>query len=177
LLPGCQPGQARDRRSAKRPREADAESAHCRTRAMEADGQPERPEESAHRVRDGPVVKARETPDGAVLVSADNFTRAESDLYFSKIVSDGGFGRLTHIRELTPLDKQLVVRSNRDTLYSAGVFDLDTGPVTISLPHPGGRFMSMQVITEDQHVPAVFYGQGEHTLTRDDIGTQYGMVA
>ncbi|MGA7049972.1 MAG: DUF1254 domain-containing protein [Mycobacterium sp.] len=110
-------------------------------------------------------------------MSADNFTRAESDLYFSNVVNDGGFGKFTHIRELTPLDKQLVVRSNRDTLYSAGVFDLDAGPVTVSLPDPGSRFMSMQVITEDHYVPAVFYGPGEHTLDRDDIGTRYVMVA
>jgi hypothetical protein len=123
------------------------------------------------------MVSARTTPDGAVLVSADNFTRAESDLYFGNVVRDGGFGKFTHIRELTPLDKQLVVRSNRDTLYSAGVFDLDAGPVKISLPDSGGRFMSMQVITEDHYVPAVFYGRGEHTLTRDDIGTRYVMVA
>ena len=112
-----------------------------------------------------------------MLVIADNFIRAESDLYFGNIVGDGGFGKLNHIRELTPLDKQLVVRSNRDTLYSAGVFDLDAGPVTITMPDPGGRFMSMQVITEDHYVPAVFYGQGEHTLTRDDIGTRYVAVA
>ena len=112
-----------------------------------------------------------------MLVTADNFIRAESDLYFGNIVGDGGFGKLNHIRELTPLDKQLVVRSNRDTLYSAGVFDLDAGPVTITMPDPGGRFMSMQVITEDHYVPAVFYGQGEHTLTRDDIGTRYVAVA
>ncbi len=122
-------------------------------------------------------VNARKTADGAVLVSADNFTRAESDLYFCKVVEDSGFGKFMHIRELTPMDKQLVVRSNRDTLYSAGVFDLDAGPVTITLPDPGGRFMSMQVITEDHYVPAVFYGQGEHTLTRDEIGTRYVMVA
>ena len=37
--------------------------------------------------------------------------------------------------------------------------------------------MSMQVITEDHYVPGVFYGQGEHTLTRDDIGTRYAMAA
>jgi hypothetical protein len=123
------------------------------------------------------MVKSRKTPDGAVIVSPDNFTRAESDLYFSNVVKDSGFGKFTHIRELTPIYKQLVVRSNRDTLYSAGVFDLDAGPVTVSLPDPGGRFMSMQVITEDQYVPAVFYGHGEHTLTRADIGTRYVMVA
>jgi hypothetical protein len=34
---------------------------------------------------------------------------------------------------------------NRDTLYSSAVFDLDAAPVTITLLHPGKRFMSMQV--------------------------------
>jgi hypothetical protein len=122
-------------------------------------------------------VTARTIADGAVLVSADNFTRAESDRYFGNVVKGGGFGKFMHIRELTPLDNQLVIRSNRDTLYSAGVFDLDAGPVALSLPDPRGRFMSMQVITEDHYVPAVFYGQGEHTLARDDIGTRYVMAA
>ena len=109
-------------------------------------------------------VNERRTPDVAVLVSADNFVRAESDLYFGNVVTDGGFGKFTHIRELTPLDKQVVVRSNRDTLYSAAIFDLDAGPVTITLPDAGGRFMSMQVITEDHYVPAVFYGRGHTRL-------------
>jgi hypothetical protein len=122
-------------------------------------------------------VTARKTSDGRVLVSPDNFIRAESDLYFGNVVNDGGFGHFNHIRGLMPLDKQLVVRSNRDTLYSAGVFDLDAGPVTISLPDAGGRFLSMQVINEDHYVPAVFYGRGAPTLTRDEIGTRYVMAA
>ena len=33
------------------------------------------------------------------------------------------------------------------------VFDLDAGPVTITLPDAGKRFMSMQVINEDQYTP------------------------
>jgi hypothetical protein len=121
-------------------------------------------------------VNAHKAPDGAVLVSADNFIRAESDRYFGNIVSGGGFAGFMHIRELTPMDRQLVVRANRDTLYSAGVFDLDAGPVTVSLPDAAGRFMSTQVITEDHYVPAVFYGAGDHTLRRDDIGTRYVVV-
>ncbi|OBG36308.1 DUF1214 domain-containing protein [Mycobacterium sp. E3198] len=110
-------------------------------------------------------------------MSADNFIRAETDLYFGNVVKGGGFGKFIHFRQPTPLDQQLVVRSNRDTLYSPGIFDLDAGPATISLPDPGRRFMSTQVITEDHYVPAVFYGHGEHTLTRDGIGTRYVMVA
>jgi len=79
-----------------------------------------------------------------VLVSPDNFVRAESDLYFGNVVKDGGFGVFHHIRELSPIDNQLVIRQNRDTLYSAGVFDLDAGSVTITVPDAGGRFMSLQ---------------------------------
>ena len=116
------------------------------------------------------------TPDGALLVSTDNFTRAESDLFFSRIAADGGFGTFSHHRDLTPLDDQLVVRLNRDTLYSAAVFDLDAAPVTISLPDPGDRFMSMQIITEDQFVPTVVYGAGTHTFRREDIRTRYVLV-
>jgi hypothetical protein len=121
-------------------------------------------------------VNAQKASDDAVLVSADNFIRAESDLYFGNIVTGGGFGGFMHIRELTPMDNQLVVRANRDTLYSGAVFDLDAGPVTVSLPDAAGRFMSMQVITEDHYVPSVFYGAGDHALTRDDIGTRYVVV-
>lgn len=115
--------------------------------------------------------------DGTVLVTPDNFTRAESDLFFSRIAADGGFARFNHNRDLTPLDNQLVVRLNRDTLYSAAVFDLDAAPVTIVLPDPGDRFMSMQLITEDQYVPAVIYGAGSHTFSREDIATRYLLVA
>jgi hypothetical protein len=110
-------------------------------------------------------------------VSPDNFIRAESDLYFSNIVKDDGFGNFRHIRELSPLDHQLVIRQNRDTLYSAAVFDLDAGPVTIGLPDAGGRFMALQVITEDHYVPQVIYSAGTHTFDRDTIGTRYMAAA
>ncbi len=77
----------------------------------------------------------------AVPVNADNFARAESDLYFGGVVKDDGFGKFHHNREPTPLDKQTVIRMNRDTLYSGAVFDLDAGPVTVTLPDVGERFM------------------------------------
>ncbi|MGL5442725.1 MAG: DUF1254 domain-containing protein [[Mycobacterium] stephanolepidis] len=119
----------------------------------------------------------RRTSDGAIVVTPDNFVRAESDLYFGNIVKDGGFGSFHHIRELSPLDRQLVIRQNRDTLYSSAVFDLDAGSVTISMPDPGQRFMSLQVITEDHYVPAVFYGKGQHTITKEQTGTRYVAAA
>ncbi|WP_255485972.1 DUF1254 domain-containing protein [Mycobacteroides sp. LB1] len=115
----------------------------------------------------------RRTAEGAIIVTPDNFVRAESDRYFGNIVKDGGLGVFHHVRELSPLDNQLVIRQNRDTLYSSAVFDLDAGPVTISMPDPGQRFMSLQLITEDHYVPGVFYGKGEHTVTKEEAGTRY----
>jgi hypothetical protein len=106
-------------------------------------------------------------------VSPDNFIRAETDMYFGNIAGTGGLGRFVHFRELSPLDNQLVVRQNRDTLYSPVLFDLDAGPVTVTLPDAGDRFMSMQVITEDHYVPEVIYTAGSHTFTGEDIGTRY----
>ncbi len=108
-----------------------------------------------------------------VLVSPDNFARAESDLYFGNIVKDDGFGKFFHLRELTPIDHQLVIRANRDTLYSAAVFDLDAGPVTVTLPDAGDRFMSMQLIDQDHYTHEVIYTAGSHTITREQIGTRY----
>jgi hypothetical protein len=113
----------------------------------------------------------------AVPVTADNFVRAETDLYFGGVVKKDGFGKFEHNREPTPVDKQTVIRMNRDTLYSGAVFDLDAGPVTITLPNAGKRFMSMQVINEDQYTPMVVYRPGAVTLTRDKIGTRYVLAA
>ena len=109
-------------------------------------------------------------------VTADNFVRAESDLYLGRVLRDGGFGKFFHNRQPTPIDHQSVIRMNRDTLYSGALFDLDAGPVTITLPDAGRRFMSMQVIDEDHYTHEVVYGSGDHTLTKAGIGTRYAVT-
>lgn len=114
---------------------------------------------------------------GSVPVTADNFVRAESDRYLGSIVKEGGLGKLIHRREPASIDAQTVVRLNRDTLYSSGVFDLDAGPVTVTLPDAGGRFMSMQVIDEDQYTTQVDYKPGEYTVSRGKDGTRYVLIA
>lgn len=108
----------------------------------------------------------------AIRVTPDNFRRAETDMFFAAQVKDGAFGRFLHHREPADVHHQNVVAMNRDTLYSSAVFDLDAGPVTITLPDAKGRFMSMQILDEDQYSPLVAYG-GTHTLTRKGIGTRY----
>lgn len=112
-----------------------------------------------------------------VPVTVDNFARAESDVYMRNLLKDaGGLGKLGHHREPAPIDHQTIIRLNRDTLYSFGVFDLDAGPVTITMPDAGNRFMSLQVINEDHYVPAVYYGPGARTLTREGVGTRYAVA-
>lgn len=111
-------------------------------------------------------------------VTVDNFPRAESDLYMSRTVKDGGLGKFVHNRTLADIDKQIVIRMNRDTLYSSAVFDLDAGPVTITLPDSGKRFMSLQVINQDHYVPvAVAYAPRSVTISKDKAGTRYVLVA
>jgi hypothetical protein len=112
-----------------------------------------------------------------VPVTIDNFVRAETDKYFGvPIKMAGGIAKFYHDREPAPVDHQLVIRGNRDTLYSTAVFDLDAGPLTIQLPDAGARFRSMIVITEDQYMPAVYYKAGEYKFTREQIGTRYMLL-
>lgn len=111
-------------------------------------------------------------------VTVDNFTRAESDLCFGNAAKDaGGPGKLHHRREPMQIDHQVVIRANRDTLYSSGVFDLDAGPVTVILPDAGDRFMSLIAINEDHYVVGdVGYGAGSYTFDRAKAGTRYMLV-
>jgi hypothetical protein len=119
------------------------------------------------------------TPSAAVpvRVTVDNFKRAESDSYFARFEKEGGFGAFHHERELAAIDRQTVIRLNRDTLYSFGVFDLDAGPVTITLPDAGKRYMSILVLNEDHYAQDMLYAPISRTITRDDAGTRYVCLA
>ena len=108
-------------------------------------------------------------------VTLDDFTRAETDLYFAKFVKEGAFGKFVHVRQPVATDQQDVIRSNRDTLYSTAVVDLAAGPATVVIPDAGGRFLAVQVISEDHYTPAVVYAPGRHTFSQDDVGTRYAV--
>ena len=114
---------------------------------------------------------AAQSPAGGELVpvTLGTFIRAETDFYFKT----RAFGKLNHARTMAEIDDQTVVRMNRDTLYSSGVFDLDAAPVTVTLPDAGKRFMSMQVVSQDHYTIDVVYGPGRFTYTKDKVGTRY----
>jgi hypothetical protein len=65
-----------------------------------------------------------------VIVNVDNFVRAETAAQFDGIVEmAGGINRFFHLREPTPLDKQIIIRMNRDTIYSGAS---STNPASMS---------------------------------------------
>lgn len=122
------------------------------------------------------VASAQTTASPTQFVTVENYNRAQTDVNFAGVVKNGGFGKFRHGRELAPPVQRGIVRPNRDTLYSFAIVDLDAGPVTITLPDAGTRFMGMQVVNQDQYTPATYYGAGTHTLTREMIGTRYAIA-
>lgn len=104
-------------------------------------------------------------------VTPETYIRAESDRQFGVVAKmAGGVNRFYHFRRPTPLDKQNVVRMNRDTLYSMGIVDTSKG-ATITVPElPQDRYVSVYLVDNDHYCPFVIYTSGTHELPRD---TQY----
>jgi len=109
----------------------------------------------------------------SVIVNVDNFARAETAAQFDRIVEmAGGVNQFFHLRGPTPLDKQTVIRMNRDTIYSAAVVDISKG-ATLIVPDAGDRYMSIMVVNEDHYINKVIHEPGEHKLTVEEFGTPY----
>jgi len=109
-------------------------------------------------------------------VTVDTIVRAETDTAFRTTLgqADGAFNRFLHVREVTPVENQTVIRSNRDTLYSAVMLDL-AEPVTLTVPETGGRYISFQVINQDHYI-FVIKEPGEHVLTQDKVGSRFAQI-
>ena len=96
----------------------------------------------------------------AHLVTPDNYARAEVDEAFAKVVRDVGSNTFRHDRALMPLEKQLAVTMNRDTVYSFGVFYAPPG-TTITLPKSAdNRYQSAMILQNDDYTDQVFYAPG-----------------
>lgn len=108
-------------------------------------------------------------------MTIDNFNRAESDHYFKSYVDKGCFGKLCHDRDAPAVDKQNVIRMNRDTPYSVAILDLSS-PATIVKPDTGSRFQSMIVINQDHYLPLIAYDPGKYVLTQEAMGSRYVAV-
>jgi len=108
-----------------------------------------------------------------VIVNVDNFARAETAAQFDRMLGySGGINKWFHLPQPTPLDKQTVIRMNRDTLYSAAIVDISKG-ATLTMPDSGGRYMSVMVVNEDHYINKIIHEPGIHKLTMKEYDTPY----
>lgn len=93
-------------------------------------------------------------------VTPENYVEADVDLTFANISREVGSNAFRHDRSLIPLDQQIAVTVNRDTIYSFGVFYAPRG-TTITLPRSrDGRYQSAMILQADHYVDQVFYAPG-----------------
>jgi hypothetical protein len=113
----------------------------------------------------------------AIRVNVDNFVRAETDRMLGALAAAAGPGtKWTHYREPTPLDRQTIIRMNRDTLYSYVILDISEG-ATITLPETDDRYLSVMVVNQDHYINNIIHEPGEHQVTVDYYDTPFVMVA
>ena len=111
-----------------------------------------------------------------IIVNVDNFVRAETAAQFDSYMKlTGGVNKFMHFREPVPLDKQTVIRMNRDTLYSTAIVDISKG-ATLTIPETDGRYLSVMIINEDGYINKVYQGKGTYKLTMKEFDTPYVSV-
>jgi hypothetical protein len=113
----------------------------------------------------------------SVKVTVESFVRAETNrMMVGLMAASGGINSVQHNRVPTPLDRQTVVRMNRDTLYSFAVVDLAEGAV-VTMPDSGDRYSSLMVVNQDHYINQIIHEPGEHTLRMADHDTRYVLLA
>ncbi|KON31964.1 MAG: carboxylesterase [miscellaneous Crenarchaeota group-6 archaeon AD8-1] len=112
-----------------------------------------------------------------IIVNVDNFVRAETNKYFDRTIKQaGGLNTWIHLRQPTPIDKQTVIRMNRDTLYSSAIVDISKG-AKIIMPDAKDRYMSIMIVNQNHYINKVYHGGGTYQLTMEEFETFYVMVA
>jgi hypothetical protein len=110
-------------------------------------------------------------------VNADNFVRAETHRMMADLQREAGaVNTFSHAREPAAIDKQTVIRLNRDTLYSFAVVDVSEG-ATLTVPDARGRYLSVMAVNEDHYVNRVVHDPGTYDLTVAELGSPYVVLA
>ena len=107
-------------------------------------------------------------------VTVATFIRAESDAAIRKVYDGYGLNKFFHFRAPVAIDKQTVIRMNRDTLYSSAVLDLSK-PAVVTMPETDGRYMSLHVINQD-HYSFAKIKPGRYELTQKLVGSRYAYL-
>jgi hypothetical protein len=113
----------------------------------------------------------------STIVNDDNFVRAETNRMFAGLQAPaGGVNHWGHLRGLTPLNEQTVIRMNRDTLYSFAIVDVTAG-ASVTVPDAGERYLSVMVVNQDHFINRIIHEPGTYPLTEDEFDTPYVMLA
>lgn len=105
---------------------------------------------------------------GSVLVTQNNYAKAESQKMFEMNVKRaGGVNKFFHYGGVPTLEQHAqIVRSNNDTVYSTAVIDTSKG-ATITLPDVGDRYISILEVDQNHYTQDMQYGKGVKTLKGD----------
>lgn len=116
-------------------------------------------------------------------ITADNYALAESQTIFAnyvgriaKATNTNGMGVFMHNKMGADPNDKTVMRINFDTLYSFCMLDL-TKDATLIMPETSGRYQSAWIITEEHYNPVCYEAAGEYTLTQQDLGCRFVMLA
>ena len=88
-------------------------------------------------------------------------------VYFKEVIDRGGVNKFAHLRKVRSVETQNIIRENRDTLYSWGIFDVKEG-LEISLPQAGDLYMSVLVIDNDTYIVR----EEDYEQTRDILTSE-----
>ena len=117
------------------------------------------------------------------VVTDENYGQAESEIIFTgyiqqiaAVTGTDGMGVWMHLREGADPKDRTVMRINFDTLYSFAIVDL-TEDAVLTMPETNGRYQSAWLITDDHYNPMAFVEPGTYTLTQENVGSRYAMIA
>ena len=132
--------------------------------------------------KDCPKTAVSIQSDTVVPVTKENYSEAETQTIFAKYINNvatatctGGLGTILNLQKAADPKDRTVIRINFDTLYSWLILDLTT-PATFTLPQTNGRYQSAMVVNGQGYV-YVEKDPGDYTLTEDEVGSRYALVA
>ena len=117
------------------------------------------------------------------VVTDENYALAETEIIFldnlKKIAAatgTNGTGVFIHLRKGADPKDRAIMRINFDTIYSSTIVDL-TEDAVLTMPETDGRYQSAWIITDEHYNPMAFVEPGTYTLTQENVGRRYAMIA
>ena len=132
------------------------------------------------------VVEAAEVAEEqqqTTTLTEENYALAESQVilgnYVQRIAAatgTNGIGVWLHNKLGADPKDRTIMRINFDTVYSMAVVDL-TEDAVLTMPATNGRYQSAWIITDEHYNPMAFVTPGTYTLTQENVGSRYAMIA